>query len=284
MHETACHTTCAPRQVNFRRFFCMTVVQMMPYNSLLCMGGLLFRIIPVDATTLFNGAQSIVFEDASPACLAAFDNSLACDDRVQLLGGYDLDTLEFDQAALSSLCTSDCRDSLLALESVVSSACNDYDIDFNGGYISATEVVDLFAYKYNMSCLADSSGNFCTIVEAAWDVDLLNASGRATWPTHTDKLYPDFSEGSDGEPRQDVDGTYIDQSDDIIQWPDWAAELELGNSGTDYFLEPISPDWKGHGHDGPLEYDEYPLEIQCSECFLARYKLGIESLWGEVYE
>lgn len=49
-------------------------------------------------------------------------------------------------------------------------------------------------------------------------------------------------------------------------------------------MEPIALGWQGHGHDEPLEYDEYPLELQCSECFLAQYKHGIESQWGEVYE
>jgi hypothetical protein len=247
------------------------------------MSAWLLRTVSAD-TTLFNGAQSVVFEDASAACLAAFDNPLACDDRVQVLGGYDLDTLEFDEAALSSLCSNDCRNSLSALERAVSSSCNDFEIDFNGGYLSATEIVDLFIYKYDMSCLADSSGSFCAIVEESWDIDSLNASGLATWPTNTDKIYPDFSEGSYGDPVQDIDGTYIDQSDEPIEWPAWAAELQLEDSGADYFMEPISPDWQAHGYDGALEYDEYPLEIQCSECFLARYKLGIGSLWGEVYE
>jgi hypothetical protein len=34
---------------------------------------------------------------------------------------------------------------------------------------------------------------------------------------------------------------------------------------------------------GGLEYDEYLTEIQCSSCFLNRFKLGFMSRWGEVY-
>lgn len=30
-----------------------------------------------------------------------------------------------------------------------------------------------------------------------------------------------------------------------------------------------------------LEYDEYPQEIQCSNCFLEWFKLGFTSQWGE---
>lgn len=236
-------------------------------------------------TTLFNGAQDTVFEDASSECLAAFDTRMACNDKVQLLGGFDMDSLAFTEADLSDLCNTNCKGSLEVLRDAVSSACGDYDIDFNGAFISATEVVDLFAYKFDMTCLADSSRNFCAMVEESWDVDALVASGQATWPTFTQKEYPDFTEGkTDGAPARDIDGTLIDNSDDPIIWPAWEYHVDLEDSGEDYFQEPIPPDWRGHGYDDPLEYDEYPLEIQCSECFLARYKRGIESQWGEVYE
>jgi len=55
----------------------------------------------------------------------------------------------------------------------------------------------------------------------------------------------------------------------------------------------IALDYRYHG-PGPaqgtlnsslgLEYDEYPLEIQCSSCFLQRFKLGFMSRWGETYK
>ncbi|KAI7081910.1 hypothetical protein KC356_g8771 [Hortaea werneckii] len=136
-----------------------------------------------------------------------------------------------------------------------------------------------------MSCLANSRGEFCLIVEQQWDVDSLDQNGHATWPAYTEKIYPDFSEGDyEGSPAEDVDGTLIDLSDDPIMWPKWLSQQQVEESGEDYFLEPISLDWRGHGHDLPLEYDEYPLEIQSSECFLAQYRYGIESKWGEVYD
>ncbi|RMZ02151.1 hypothetical protein D0860_07327 [Hortaea werneckii] len=236
------------------------------------------------STTLFNGAQRFLFDDAPAECLAAFSQPLVCDDEVQLLG-YDFDSLELTETMLDALCTEKCARSLLSLKDTISSACGEHDTPFNGAYISAVEVVDLFAYEYNTSCLVDTRGEFCLTAEQQWDVDSLDRNGHATWPAHTDKIYPDFSEGDyNGLPAEDVDGTLVDLSDDPIVWPEWISQLQLEKSGEDYFLEPISPNWRGHGHDVPLEYDEYPLEIQCSECFLAQYRYGIESKWGEVYE
>jgi hypothetical protein len=250
---------------------------------LACSGILLLRLGRADIT-LFNGAQDIMFEDAPSECLAAFDNSLNCDYKVQVLA-QDMDHLEFTGTDLSRLCTPSCKSDLTALETAVSSACGDYDIDFNGAYISAVQVVDLFLYKYDMSCLADSTGGYCLTVEATWNVNFLNESGQATWPTYTDKRYPYFDDNNyDGSPAEDGDGNLLDLSEPPITWPEWAADMELEASGQDYYTSPLASDWQGHGYDGTLEYDEYPLEIQCSECFLLQYKLGIESQWGEVYE
>lgn len=264
-----------------------TVLQLnMAHTQRLASVGFLFLVlrVAISVTTLFNGGQDIVFEDAPAECLAAFDQQLECDDMVQLLS-YDLDSLELTDASLLALCKPACDSSLSSLHATVSSACGDYSIDFNGASITALEVVDLFAYKYNMTCMTDSSDAFCLMIEETWDVDSLNTSGQATWPSFTEKIYPDFSGGSfDGAPAEDVDGTLLDLSDDPISWPDWASQLDLLDSGENYFMEPLPTDWRGHGHDSPLEYDEYPLQIQCSERFLGQYRHGIESKWGEVYE
>lgn len=64
---------------------------------------------------------------------------------------------------------------------------------------------------------------------------------------------------------------------------DYGLNLSL-MLGQDYYQDGISMDYQGHGWPTALDYDKYPLEIQCSECFLAQYKLGIESQWGEVYD
>lgn len=99
-----------------------------------------------------------------------------------------MDRLQLTQDSLEALCTSSCASSLADMDSAVASGCGSYEIDFNGALLSAVQVVDLFVYKYNMSCLADSSGAFCLMVEESWDVGTLNASGEATWPSFTNKV------------------------------------------------------------------------------------------------
>lgn len=251
---------------------------MVPLSSLIA---LLLPPLALADTLLFNGAQDGIFEDASTECLAAFNTSLACDSSVQLLS-YDMDRLEFDQDSLTTLCTASCSSSLRELETAVASACRTYDVEFNGAYLTAVQVVDLFFYKYNMSCLADGSGSFCLMVEDTWDVDALDASGQATWPTFTNKTYPNFQDNDDGSPSEDEDGNLVDLSEELQAFTDYG--LELDPSGQNYYQEGISVNYTGHGWPTALEYDEYPLEIQCSECFLAQYKLGIESQWGEPFD
>ncbi|KAI1115461.1 hypothetical protein F5Y14DRAFT_460583 [Nemania sp. NC0429] len=233
------------------------------------------------AVTLFNGAHQAILGDASISCLTAFNSTLNCDPVVQMLS-YDLDRLAFTEASLTSLCKPACLSSLLTLESAVTSACGDYDVEFNGGFLSATEIVDFFLYKYNTSCLADSKGSFCLLVEETWDVSSLNSSGTATWPTFTNKTYPDFTNNPDGSPGEDGDGNPIDDSDESPVFQSYP--LELDQTGQDYYQDGIPLNWTGHGWLAALEYDEYPLEIQCSECFLAQYRFGIESRWGEVFD
>ena len=68
---------------------------------------------------------------------------------------------------------------------------------------------------------------------------------------------------------QDVDGTYLSPFNNNI----WLNASNVPRSGQmaamDYYMtvpEPIDDD--NYGWPNPLEYDEYPLEIQCSSCFL----------------
>lgn len=237
------------------------------------------------ATLLFNGNQDLLFEDASSDCLATFDTDLTCHTNIQLLSA-DMDKLDFDQSQLTSLCTDACKTSLSTLAASVSSTCGDYEFEFNDAYLSAVQVVDLYTYKYDLFCLTDgATGDFCLTVEASWDIAALDNSGEATWPTHTNKTFPDWTNDADfGTPAQDVDGTYIDNANEMPAFHDVLSGLDTDWSASDYYFDGIDANWTGHGWPDMLEYDEYPLEIQCSDCFLAQYKLGLESQWGEVYE
>ncbi|PYI13867.1 hypothetical protein BO99DRAFT_314610, partial [Aspergillus violaceofuscus CBS 115571] len=232
--------------------------------------------------SLFNGAQEAMFQDAPSECLAAFNTTLNCDPKVQLLS-YDFDRLDWTEADLTTLCTSPCYSSLQALNETVTSSCGSYEFDFNNAELTAVQVVDLYMYKYNMSCLTEiATGSFCLIVEQSWNLTALNQSGTITWPEFTNVTFPNFVDNDDGAPSLDLDDNPLDESNPSPRFNDYGLQLEL--SGQDYYQEGIPLDWQGHGWPTILEYDEYPLEIQCSDCFLAQYKLGIESQWGEVYE
>lgn len=92
------------------------------------------------------------------------------------------------------------------------------------------------------------------------------ADGTATWPDNTEKEYIDIASGGWG-PLLDVDETPIYPYNDFL----WSNISEPGNSmkSLDYYIERaaiIADD--NYGWSLPLDLDEYPIEIQCSECFL----------------
>ena len=244
--------------------------------------GFLFSLAGA-TTTLFGGGESIILGNTTTqACLNAFNTTLNCDQQVQLLS-YDMDRLEWTQSKLTAVCTPSCLSSLQSLLSAVGSACAGHEIPFSGTTLAASDIVELYLYKYQLSCLTEtSSGSFCLMVEETWDVGALESSGNATWPEHTNVTFPDFTESTVGTPATDTDGTLIDNSDPYLNFTDLG--LELPWIGQDYYQTGTVADWIGHGWPEPLEYDEYPLEIQCSDCFLSQYKIGVESKWGEVYE
>jgi hypothetical protein len=92
------------------------------------------------------------------------------------------------------------------------------------------------------------------------------SAGQATWPTHTNKPYPDISTGT-WDPPTDVDGTEIYIFDDAIWEPD-SGDSYLEMAAMDYFYDRLpSTGNDNYGWSAPLEFDEYPLEIQCSSCF-----------------
>ncbi|KAH6967951.1 hypothetical protein BKA56DRAFT_597454 [Ilyonectria sp. MPI-CAGE-AT-0026] len=230
---------------------------------------------------LFNGAQKVLFRNAPQECLDVFDAQLDCDGLVQLVS-YDQDKLKLNQTKLEALCTSPCSTSLTSLESAATAACGTSDLGFNGDYISVVEILGLYRYKYDAFCLKNVEGEFCLMVEETWNVGQLHAAGKATWPAHTNKAYPNWVDNEDGSPTLGEDGELLDDSADRLNFQHFGQDLEW--SATDYYTEGLSLDWMGHGWNEALEYDEYPLEIQCSECFLAQYRHGIESYWGEMFD
>ncbi|MCJ1311630.1 hypothetical protein MMC25_005303 [Agyrium rufum] len=227
-------------------------------------------------TLLFNGMQAGLFTDASTACLQAFNSSLACATTVQLLG-FDLEYLSWSQTDLASLCTSACSYSLSTLASAVSSACGSYEVDFNGGEMTAVQVIDLFRYKYQMSCLSDTATNqFCLVEERTWNITQLNMTGQATWPLYTNKTYPNWIENDDGSPLLDYDGTIIaDPFDDPPQFQYFPYPLDP--TGIDYYTIGTNPDFSNYGWPLPLEYDEYPLQYRACDNLFLNYAYCVSS-------
>lgn len=94
----------------------------------------------------------------------------------------------------------------------------------------------------------------------------MDTTGKATWPVNTNKCYYDISQG-----QWDI---HVDGVNECSEPFDFqfrkASEVRGGQlKAVDYFIEwgdPIDDD--NYGWPEPLEYDEYPLEIQCSSCAL----------------
>jgi hypothetical protein len=92
-------------------------------------------------------------------------------------------------------------------------------------------------------------------------------NGEATWPNNTYKCY--FN-------GQNFYWEYVvDENNTCYSPSDFEWSNATGVAGSDqlaalvYYMEradPINDD--NYGWPLPLEFDEYPLQIQCSSCFL----------------
>lgn len=98
------------------------------------------------------------------------------------------------------------------------------------------------------------------------------AAKTATWPTYTNKTYPDLSTGG-WAPPTDVDGTLLNTfaTDNFIS----AANVPAGQpQAADYWTTvPPAIDDSNYGWNASLEYDEYPLGIQCSSCWMYDFRV-----------
>lgn len=101
----------------------------------------------------------------------------------------------------------------------------------------------------------------------SWNITELVLEDEATWPDNTYKCYFD-AQSSSWDYVQDRNGTCLDPFDFSFG----NASTSSGNTAKaalDYYVERSEPiDDDNYGWFLPLEFDEYPLEIQCSSCFL----------------
>ncbi|KAH2165418.1 hypothetical protein KXW37_006451 [Aspergillus fumigatus] len=230
------------------------------------------------ATTLFNGLQSAIFPTTTSAeCLASFNTSLQCDPLVSRLY-MQTDWVGWNATNLTALCTPECHQSLTSLKEIVTSNCADLSIPLGGSRMDAEKIVDFYEYKYNLTCLADGS-SWCLLEQDKWFVEYLPT---VTWPQYTDKWYPDWiNDPLNGTNAVDENGTVLLPYDTV---PPPQPTFNSGRKAALDYRYIGKPPAEGTLNSSlGLEYDEYPLEIQCSPCFLQRFKLGFMSRWGETY-
>ncbi|ROT38623.1 hypothetical protein SODALDRAFT_333232 [Sodiomyces alkalinus F11] len=111
---------------------------------------------------------------------------------------------------------------------------------------------------------------------AGWDIS--GDDGDLTWPEHTFKCWIDEETG---ECFPEDEFAYH-EVDDIPEWMfpegDYAAE--------DYFRDRsgVLEGAKRHslGSSQALDWDEYPLEIQCNRCFWKTFAMGQENQWSHM--
>ncbi|KAL3475670.1 hypothetical protein BJX99DRAFT_259107 [Aspergillus californicus] len=120
--------------------------------------------------------------------------------------------------------------------------------------MNPVQLVDLFHFKFNYTCLTS---------------------------TKSGQFYLDINE--DGSPLRDWDDSIIEDPFGDLP-PFQYYETGRDSTGTNYYTNLSGADYSNYGWDSALEYDKYPLEIQCRSCFVGQFFMGIESQWGEVYE
>ncbi|KAF7872589.1 hypothetical protein EAF04_003509 [Stromatinia cepivora] len=245
--------------------------------SLIYIGG-------AQAASLYNGLHaSILSPDISAACDAAFNTELNCESLIQLTP-YSIQSTKWNTSSLTSLCTASCQTGLASLTSLSETACADDTFSIDSNVMSLHELVDMIEYKWGLICLQDeTTDEFCLDVEDSWNITTMVALDGATWPKNTQKCYLGSSEGYWEH--------YTGDNDTCIE-PEWTTlESVFETSGRDqmsamdYYTDAPDPiDDDNYGWPEVLDFDEYPLEIQCSSCFLQRFKVGYESTWGNSWD
>ncbi|PQE11550.1 Chitin- type 1 protein [Rutstroemia sp. NJR-2017a WRK4] len=226
----------------------------------------LFGII--QGASLYNGLHKVVLSaDISDACDIALNTELNCESLIQLTP-YSIQRTNWTTSSLESLCTTACQTGLTALHSVSQSACADDTFYIDGNSMSLHELVDLIDYKWSLICLKDASTQeYCLNVEDSWNITTMVANGAATWPTNTQKCYLDSSQGF-WQHMTDENGACIEPDwEELNSVFDTSGREEM--SAIDYYVDAADPiDDDNYGWVDALDFDEYPLEIQCSSCFL----------------
>ncbi|KAH8900847.1 hypothetical protein GQ53DRAFT_815696 [Thozetella sp. PMI_491] len=267
----------------------MALVQ--AFVPFLCLVALLLQSDGVAAQSQFwNGLQkAVLLPKVSDACDAALNTTINCPANLIQLITYSMQMVGWNETGLGLVCSAECEASFPNFAAAVSANCGSAQdsINFNSQNMSLSELGPFLSYKYDLLCRRDSATqDLCLFVEDAWNIAELDAQGSATWPQHTEKCYFDPASGA-WEYMVDENGTCIDIFEDTEPYVTdisgsgpfaslayWSTQFTGAKSGT-------GTNW---GWPTPLAFDEYPLEIQCSSCFLSRLQVGYGSRFGPAWD
>ncbi|KAF8859499.1 hypothetical protein BDZ45DRAFT_358156 [Acephala macrosclerotiorum] len=237
------------------------------------------------ATMLYNGLQTSIFSsNLSTSCDAALNTSISCPEDIIQLVTYGIQAVGWNTTSMASMCTSDCTSSLAELATAVEEGCGNITMMIDTQAVTFSSWVDHIQYKFGLICLADAnSGDFCLDVEKTWNITEMVLDNTATWPNNTYKCYFD-AQADTWDYVQDGNGTCYSPFE--FEWSNATDGGGLSQlAALDYYMERGDPiDDDNYGWPLPLEFDEYPLEIQCSSCFLQTFKYGLENKWGDIWD
>ncbi|GAM83791.1 hypothetical protein ANO11243_017810 [Dothideomycetidae sp. 11243] len=240
-----------------------------------------------NSTMLWDGLQnSALGSGLSSACDGALNTTLNCPANELQYLSWSMQSVQWSTAQLNSLCTPACSSSLSTLLSNVQSGCGSAAFNFNGGQMTWVQQIQYLQYKYGLVCLKDAAtSNFCTDVENSWNINSMVAAGSATWPSNTAKCYPNLASDSI-DATLDTNGSCINTFDVSVFQDNtlgWTASGQV--QAADFYSSRGAPNPNdNYGWPQPLEADEYPLQIQCSSCFVQKYIYGYSSTWGDLWD
>ncbi|TDZ23421.1 LysM domain-containing protein [Colletotrichum orbiculare MAFF 240422] len=242
--------------------------------ALLAFGG------PVTAqVNLFGGNQVQLFKtlELSRACAVALNTPLRCPTMVQSLSYPDY-TLNMTTEKLDSFCGANCQTDIADVAERLALRCGGDVLNLQIGDISFAEFGEFIKHRSDLLCLKESpEGRFCQLAMTEWDISESNGNS-VTWPEHTSKCWIDEETGDcfpEDEYAEDVSG---DVPDWMFPADDYAAE--------DYFRDRSGvlegAKWHSLGSSKSLDWDEYPLEVQCNRCFWKTFAMGQENQWSHM--
>lgn len=101
----------------------------------------------------------------------------------------------------------------------------------------------------------------------SWNITTMVANNVATWPVNPQKCYLDSTQGVWEHLTNENGACTEPDREELDSVFDTSGRDDM--SAMDYYVNAADPiDDDNYGWISALDFDEYPLEIQCSSCFL----------------